>query len=142
MPTLTPYFFVKASLRRSRNCITALISTSLKVVSIAAVCCASTRRRAIVARRLLMRSRVSLRSLAAWGLGLGAWALELGAWGLALGTWGCKDGASAFDAAGPVAFKTSCFVTRGPLVATDAMLTSCALATFFAVGVAFLSVAG
>ena len=33
------------------------MSTSLKVVSMAAVCCASTRRRAIVARRLVMRSR-------------------------------------------------------------------------------------
>ena len=35
------------------------MSTSLKVVSIAAVCCASTRRRAIVARRFDMRTRSS-----------------------------------------------------------------------------------
>ncbi len=42
--------------------ITAVMSTSLKVVSMAAVCCASTRRRAMVARRLVMRSRVSLRA--------------------------------------------------------------------------------
>src|SRR6185436_20029331 len=37
------------------------MSTSLKVVSSASVCCASTSRRAIVARRLDMRSRVSPR---------------------------------------------------------------------------------
>ena len=38
------------------------MSISLKVVSIAAVCCASTRRLAMVARRLLIRTRSSLRA--------------------------------------------------------------------------------
>ena len=40
---------------------TAVMSTSLKVVSIAAVCCASTRRLAMVARRFDMRTRSSTR---------------------------------------------------------------------------------
>ena len=40
----------------------AVMSTSLNVVSIAAVRCASTSRRAIVWRRLVMRTRSSVRS--------------------------------------------------------------------------------
>src|SRR5947199_149486 len=53
-----------------------LISTSLKVVSIAAVFCASLRRRAIVCRSLDMRTRSS-RSASAWSEGA-RWAAGAG----------------------------------------------------------------
>ena len=82
------------SAARAAPC-TADMSTSLKVVSIAAVCCASTRRLAIVARRFDMRTRSSVRSpgflarggrAGGWGLGAGGfacgWRLEAGGWSL------------------------------------------------------------
>ena len=62
MPRPTPNSFLNDSFRRSRSAMTADMSTSLKVVSIAAVCCASTSRRAIVWRRLVMRTRSSVRA--------------------------------------------------------------------------------
>src|SRR4030095_2867490 len=68
MPRPTPNSFLKDSLRRSRNAMTADMSTSLKVVSIAAVCCASTSRRAMVWRRLVMRTRSSVRDPGAMAL--------------------------------------------------------------------------
>ena len=58
-PSFTPCFFSKMSLYFVRSAITALMSTSLKVVSMAAVVCASLRRRAIVWRSLVMRTRSS-----------------------------------------------------------------------------------
>ena len=53
---------LNACLWRSRTAITALMSISLNVVSIAAVLCTSTSRLAIVARRFDMRTRSSVRS--------------------------------------------------------------------------------
>src|SRR5260221_1925143 len=58
-PSFTPCFFSKPSLYWSRSAITALMSTSLKVVSMAAVFCASLRRSAIRLRRRVMRTRSS-----------------------------------------------------------------------------------
>ena len=57
----TPCRFLNCSLRRSRSAISSVMSTSLKVVSIAAVRCASTRLRAIVSRRFDIRTRSSVR---------------------------------------------------------------------------------
>src|SRR5688572_17834413 len=62
MPRPTPKSFLNDSLRRSRRAMIAVMSASLNVVSIAAVCCASTSRRAMVWRRLVMRTRSSVRS--------------------------------------------------------------------------------
>jgi hypothetical protein len=106
MPRPTPNSFLNDSLRRSRSAITADMSTSLKVVSIAAVCCASTSRRAIVWRRFVMRTRSSLRGAIA--LLVGATLLLVGAIALTL------VGATALlvVAGGAIAFCTSCFVTR------------------------------
>ena len=58
-PSFTPCFFSKTSLYCARSAITSLMSTSLKVVSMAAVFCASFRRRAMVWRSLVMRTRSS-----------------------------------------------------------------------------------
>src|SRR5215213_23171 len=58
-PSLTPWRSRNSSLRRRRRSMTALMSTSLKVVSIAAVCCASTSLLAMVWRRLEKRTRSS-----------------------------------------------------------------------------------
>jgi hypothetical protein len=112
MPRLLPYCFLNASLRRSRSAMTAVMSISLKVVSIAAVRCASTRRRAIVARRLDMRSRRSRRSPVdrrdAGGAPVGATfgcagaPLDVGA--------GAERGGAASGR--PMAPCTSCFITR------------------------------
>ena len=62
-PSFTPCFFSNSSLYWLRSAITALMSTSLKVVSMAAVFCASLRRRAMV-----WRSRVMLHALFARGI--------------------------------------------------------------------------
>ena len=64
-PSRTPCFFSNRSLYLARASITALISTSLNVVSIAALFCASFSRRAIVWRRRVMRTRSSLRPVEA-----------------------------------------------------------------------------
>jgi len=72
-----------------------------------------------------MRSRVSLRS-------------PLTRAGRA-GSAGAGDGAGFAAGAGVVAFNTSCFVTREPEGSTLSSFTSCAFATFLAVGVDFLS---
>src|SRR5581483_724939 len=58
-PSFTPCFFSKRSRYWVRSAITALMSTSLKVVSMAAVFCASLRRRAMVWRSRDMRTRSS-----------------------------------------------------------------------------------
>ncbi len=60
-PRLTPCLSAKGSLYCLRVFITAVMSTSLKVVSIAAVCCASTRRDAIRWRMGLIFSCVASR---------------------------------------------------------------------------------
>ena len=83
----------------------AVMSTSLKVVSIAAVCCASTSRRAIVARRL----RHALARLAA----------VAGRGGLGRRCLGCLRARRLrcrrrCRGAGAAAFSTSCLVTRPP----------------------------
>src|SRR6188768_3274648 len=97
------------------------MSTSLNVVSNAAVCCASTRRRAIVARRFDMRSLDSLRSVV----------VTAGNDWLRLVTTG-----SAGRGAGAAAVRsTSAFVTRGPEDFTDASGTSDSRAAFRADGV-------
>jgi aromatic ring-opening dioxygenase catalytic subunit (LigB family) len=61
-PIFTPCFFSNRSLYWLRMCITALMSTSLNVVSMAAVFCASLRRRAMVCRRRDIRTRSSFLS--------------------------------------------------------------------------------
>ena len=58
-PSRAPCFFSKSSLSRSRRAMTAVMSTSLKVVSMAAVFCASLRRLAMVRRSRVMRTRSS-----------------------------------------------------------------------------------
>ena len=58
-PSLTPCRFSNSSLYSLRIAITALMSTSLNVVSIAAVFCASFSRRAMVWRSRVMRTRSS-----------------------------------------------------------------------------------
>ena len=58
-PSRTPCFFSKSSFSRSRSAMTAVMSTSLKVVSMAAVFCASFRRLAMVWRSRVMRTRSS-----------------------------------------------------------------------------------
>src|ERR671916_211589 len=58
-PSRAPVRSWKDSLRRFLSSMTAVMSTSLKVVSIAAVCWASTSRWAIVWRRRVMRMRSS-----------------------------------------------------------------------------------
>ncbi len=58
-PSFTPCFFSNISLYLERRSITAFMSTSLKVVSMAAVCWASLRRRAIVWRRRVILTRSS-----------------------------------------------------------------------------------
>src|SRR5262245_10313677 len=79
MPRPTPNSFLNDSFLRSRSSMTADMSTSLKVVNIAAVCCASTSRRVIVWRRLLLRTRSSEREVGAVALLVGAVALLVGA---------------------------------------------------------------
>ena len=99
---------------------TALMSTSLKVVSMAALCCASTSRRAMVARRLDMRSRCSdagsrqvpgLRPEVPMGAGR------------------CAAGVPArcLRRRGALARRTSPFVTRppAPVAATASSFTPC-----------------
>jgi len=102
------------------------MSISLNVVSIAAVRCASTRRRAIVWRRLLMRTRSSRRSP-------GARRGAVGAAGVA-----GREGAGADGVLAPIAPTTSCFMTRpaAPVPCTAPRFTSCSFAMRFAVGVA------
>ena len=58
-PSFTPCFFSKTSLYWLRSAMVAVMSTSLKVVSIAAMFCASFRRRAIVWRRRDIDTRSS-----------------------------------------------------------------------------------
>ncbi len=58
-PSFTPCFFSNTSRYWARNAITAVMSTSLKVVSMAAVFCASLRRRAMVWRSRVIRTRSS-----------------------------------------------------------------------------------
>src|SRR5215472_9337769 len=58
-PSFTPCVFSNRSLYWLRRCITALMSTSLKVVSMAAVFCASLSRRAMVARSRVIFTRSS-----------------------------------------------------------------------------------
>ena len=58
-PSFTPCFFSKTSLYWLRSAMMAVMSTSLKVVSMAAVFCASFRRRAMVWRRRDIRTRSS-----------------------------------------------------------------------------------
>ena len=64
-PSLAPCFFSNTSLYLARSAITPLMSTSLKVVSMAAVFCASFSRRAIVWRSFVMRTRSSRAASAA-----------------------------------------------------------------------------
>src|SRR6478736_2649179 len=71
-PSFTPFFFTKSSWYLARRAITADISTSLNVVSIAASCWAATRREAIVWRSLLILVRV-------WRPPVGAGAAAAGA---------------------------------------------------------------
>jgi hypothetical protein len=100
IPRPTPNSFLNDSFRRSRSAMTAVMSTSLKVVSIAAVCCASTSRRAIVWRRFDMRTRSSVRALGASLLLVGATLLLGGAIWSFVGATGLLVGA----AVGVIAF--------------------------------------
>ena len=110
---------LNASLRRSRSAITAVMSTSLKVVSIAAVRCASTRRRAMVARRL--RHAHALLAARIAGLRGGRWR-EPGRTRRALQVWTPARLARpwARRAARRWPFCTSCFITRPARPCPDA----------------------
>ncbi len=133
IPRPTPCVFLNCSLRRSRSAMRALMSISLNVVSIAAVCCAVTRLRAMVRRRFDIRSRTSTRSplvaigRAVIGAGGAAAAEAAGGPAVAGAGWACAR-----------KLWTSCFTTRpaSPLGLTLARSTLCCSATFRAVGVA------
>ena len=86
---------------------TAVMSTSLKVVSIAAVLCASTSRLAIVARRFDMRTRSSVRSPSGRRR-----SSPTGGTGLRLGGWRGRRGAGAAGAGARGGLSTSRFITR------------------------------
>ena len=58
-PSFTPCFFSNTSLYWLRSAMTLVMSTSLKVVSMAALVCASFRRRAMVWRSLVIFTRSS-----------------------------------------------------------------------------------
>ena len=108
------------------------MSTSLKVVRSAAVCCASTRRRAIVARRFDMRSRVSRAPSARLAGSRRRGRGSAVAWtGACFASGACAAGCCALPAR-----STSAFVTRGPDDATDDSATSFSRAAFRAEGVA------
>ena len=62
-PSLTPFLATKASWYFLRSAITARMFTSLKVVSMAALCCASSRRSAMRLRRRVIGTRSSRRRL-------------------------------------------------------------------------------
>ena len=62
-PSRAPCFFSKSSFSRSRSAITLVMSTSLKVVSMAAVFCASLRRLAMVRRSRVILTRSSRSAL-------------------------------------------------------------------------------
>src|SRR6185437_13334982 len=89
-PSFTPCFFSNRSLYLARRSITGFMSTSLNVVSMAAVFCASLSRRAMVVRRRVIFTRSSRASSAAAtgpraaGAGIGAGAVA-----------GCGAGAAA-----------------------------------------------
>ncbi len=143
MPSPTPNSFLNDSLRRSRSAMICVMSASLNVVSIAAVCWASTRRRAMVCRRFVIRTRSSLRSpgrVGAMGLaGVGAiFASRVGSprWSSA--------GAAAGAGDGVIAFLTSCFITRpaDPVPWTPPRSTLWSSAMRRAVGVVFGCSAG
>src|SRR6478735_4645608 len=71
-PSFTPFFFTKSSWYLARSAMTADMSTSLKVVSMAASCWAATRREAIVWRSLLILMRVWRPEAAGAGAAAGA----------------------------------------------------------------------
>ena len=62
-PSLMPFLATKASWYFLRSAITARMFTSLKVVSMAALCCASSRRSAMRLRRRVIGTRSSRRRL-------------------------------------------------------------------------------
>ena len=68
-PRPTPCFSLKVSLRRLRISMMAVMSTSLNVVSMAALCCPSTRCAAMVLRSRDIGSTTSRRSSESRGLG-------------------------------------------------------------------------
>src|SRR5262245_37912243 len=104
------------------------MSTSLNVVNIAAVARACTRRLAMVARLLDMRTRDSDRVL-----GAGCWVLDGGCWVLGAGR--AAAGAAAL-------LRTSSRLTRGPSAFTSASGTSRSRASRRADGVAPLAASG
>ncbi len=71
-PSFVPCFFSNRSLYSLRIAMTSPMSTSLKVVSMAAVVCASFRRRAMVWRRRVIFTRSS-RDASSGGDGARAW---------------------------------------------------------------------
>src|SRR4051812_48728976 len=90
-PSRAPCFFSNSSFSRSRSAMTPLMSTSLKVVSMAAVFCASFRRLAMVRRSRVMRT---LSSRSARGRG------PAGTAGLAAGAgWAEIDDSAAITSA-------------------------------------------
>ncbi len=112
----------------------------------AALCCASTSRRAIVCRRFDMRMRCSERAPAGApdaAAGAAGAAAAPGAVRFAGGAAGAlvRSAGAPEPAAGAAARSTSSFMTRpaGPLGWTDSILTPCSRATFLAVGVALTS---
>jgi hypothetical protein len=141
-PRPTPNCALNASLCRSRSAMTADMSTSLKVVSIAATCCASTRRLAIVARRFDMRDRSSSRSPSGRGAGAGGGAAgALADTGIAVGAGnGAATGAAMLAGgaagAGVDDLSTSARVTRGPSLLIDPSSICASRAALRAEGVA------
>ena len=150
-PRLTPCFSWKASFRRARSASTAVMSISLKVVSIAAVCWASTRRLAIVALRLHIRTRSSRRAAAERLAGaLGCSQVPEAARGLLVGPVRAPAATRCFRCSWcqvrrccPGADELLHVLLRdAAAVAGAATLersTPCSLGDFFAVGVAFTS---
>ena len=131
-PRPTPCCFSNASLCSLRKRMTSVMSHSLKVVSIAAECCAWTRRSAIFCRSLVIFSRREPRlpaGMAAPDARLDA-GLDAG-----LGDAVTETGLVSVEAAGlEVAANTSSFITRpdGPDPARCARSTPFSAATFFA----------
>ena len=87
-PSFTPWRFSNTSLYSLRSAMTWLMSTSLKVVSMAAVFCASFSRRAMVWRRRVIRTRCSRSPVWREGCGAGV--------GAGAGAEGCVGAARAW----------------------------------------------
>ena len=101
-PSFTPCFFSNRSRYWVRNAMTWPMSTSLKVVSMAAVFCASFKRRAMVWRSRVMRTRSS-RAASSAGDGARAW-MVAAVWATGVG---CDAARSMAASMSPLATRPS-----------------------------------